>query len=57
MQAALQICLRGSREGTQVAEHFLESGCAVLRRAYAFEGLLMQPVAPGSAPCGATLIW
>ncbi|CAL8462927.1 g2461 [Coccomyxa elongata] len=56
-EAAMQICLRVSREGHQFAEHFLESGCAVLRRAYAFEGLLLQPVHPGSAPCGATLVW
>lgn len=57
MQAAMQICLRASREENRVAELFLESGCAVLRRAYAFEGLLLQPVNPGSAPCGATLVW
>ncbi|EIE27268.1 hypothetical protein COCSUDRAFT_55287 [Coccomyxa subellipsoidea C-169] len=56
-EAAVQICLRASREENRVAEHFLESGCAVLRRAYAFEGLLLQPVNPGSAPCGATLVW
>jgi hypothetical protein len=56
-QAALQLCLRASREANAAAEGFLESGCTALRRAYAFEDLLLSPVQPGSAPQGATILW
>ena len=54
---APQLCLRASREQNAAADSFLESGCAVLRRAFDFEGLLLQPITPGAAPCGATIVW
>ena len=57
MQGAVQLCLRASREQNAAADTFLQSGCAVLRRAFGFEGLLLQPVTPGAAPCGATIVW
>ncbi len=57
VQGALQLCLRASREQNAAADGFLESGCALLRRAFGFEALLLQPIAPGAAPCGATIVW
>ncbi|KAK9839863.1 hypothetical protein WJX81_007158 [Elliptochloris bilobata] len=52
-----QVCLKASGEGGGEPAPFLADGCAVLRAAFKFDGLLLRPAGPNTPACGATLVW
>lgn len=57
LQAAVQLCIKASQNGTPAAKTFLDGSSAALRHALNFDNLLLTPVPPGGDPCGATLWW
>ena len=56
-QGCWQVCLKASAEGGGEPAPFLAEGCAVLRAAFNFDGLLLRPAGPNTPACGATLVW
>ena len=57
MQAAVQMCVKATRNGVAAVGTFLDGHSAALRHALNFDGLLLSPVPPGGDICGATLWW
>ena len=59
-EAAWQVCLRSAGERAPGAAPFLADGCAALRKAFGFTGLLLAPAGPDGAPAaggGGALAW
>ena len=52
----MQICL-SARGATSEPALFLDSGCASLRGAFGFGGLLLKPADEGTPETGSTLTW
>ena len=55
-QGCWQVCLKASGDGGGEPAAFLADGCAQLRAAFKFDGLLLRPAPPGAAAC-TTLVW
>lgn len=57
LQGAWQVCLKAFLDQqVQEAQGFLLDGCYILKQAFSFEGLLLEPANGGSA-AETTLIW
>jgi len=57
LQGCWQICLKATVQEPTQAVPFLKDGCSLLRSAFAFDSLLLKPMAVGGPPQGPTLVW